>query len=98
MHRALLLFVFAGSFASAQVVPYAGVVGGISTLSAGATARASTSGLSLSAYAPQNGGAVNIFAGLHLHHYFSVQRNYMWNRNAKELSSLSRDSNTEREQ
>jgi len=94
MHRALLLFVFAGSFASAQVVPYAGVVGGISTLSADATARASTSGLSLSAYAPQNGGAVNIFAGLHLHDYFSVQLNYMWNRNDLELSSTSSDSNT----
>lgn len=79
---------------SAQVTPYVGVIGGISTLSADAGARASGSGLSLSAYAPQNGRALNIFAGFHLHNYFSVQANYIWNQNDLVLSSTSSSSST----
>jgi hypothetical protein len=94
MHRALFLLVQAGSLASAQVTPYAGVIGGISTLSGDAAARGTSSGLSLSAYAPQNGGALNVFAGLHLHNYFSVQANYIWNQNDLVLNSASSGSTT----
>src|SRR5438309_6257672 len=94
MHRAIFLVVLSGSFVSAQVKSYVGVVGGISTLAADARARASSSGLSLSGYSPQNGGALNVFAGLHLHNYFSVQANYIWNQNDLVLSSTSSSSST----
>jgi len=92
MHRAIFLVVLSGSFVSAQVKSYVGVIGGISTLSADAGARASSSGLSLSGYSPQNGGALNVFAGLHLHNYFSVQANYIRNQNDLVLSSTSSSS------
>jgi hypothetical protein len=71
------------------VDPYAGVIGGISTLSADAGARSTAQGLSLSAYSPGNGGAVNLFVGAHLHNYFSVQANYIWNQNSLVLNSTS---------
>ena len=94
MYRALILLLLATSFVSAQVTPYAGVIGGISTLSADAGAHATSSGLSLSAYAPQNGGALNVFAGLHLHNYCSVQANYIGNWNDLVLNSTSSGTNT----
>jgi hypothetical protein len=94
MHHAMFLIVLSASFVSAQVTSYVGVIGGISTLSADAGARASSSGLSLSGYAPQNGGALNVFAGFHLHNYFSVQANYIWNQNDLVLNSTSSTSGT----
>ncbi len=93
MYRALLLVCFLVSSASAQVVPYIGAIGGISTLSADAGSRTNVSGLALSSYSPQNGGALNVFVGLQLHNYFSVQANYIWNQNDLVLSSTSSDSN-----
>lgn len=94
MLRALCVFVICASSAPAQVIPYAGAIGGISTLSADAGSQATVSGLNLSSYSPQNGGALNVFAGLHLYDYFSVQADYMWNRNDLLLNSASSDSNT----
>src|SRR5881392_3603058 len=67
----LIPAVFAIS-APAQTTIYAGVIGGIATLSADAGSRGAAQGLSLSSYAPTNGGALNVFAGAHLHNYFSV--------------------------
>lgn len=75
--------------ASAQTVSYSGVIGGVATLSADAGAQTTTQGLTLSSYAPANGGALNVFAGAHLHNYFSVQGNYVWNRNNLVLNSSS---------
>ncbi len=46
------------------------------------------------AYAPENGGALNIFVGAHLHNYLSVQGNYIWNANELVLSSTSSASNS----
>jgi hypothetical protein len=46
---------------------------------------ATTANVSL--YKPENGGAVNLLAGLHVNDYFSVQANYVWNRNALTLTS-----------
>jgi hypothetical protein len=74
---------------SAETEPYAGVIGGVATLSADAGSQTTTQGLSLSSYAPANGGALNVFVGAHLHNYFSVQVNYIWNRNNLILSSSS---------
>ena len=68
---------------------YVGASGGIATLSADAGSRGTAQGLSLSSYAPANGGALNVFAGVHLHNYFSVQVNYIWNENDLILNSSS---------
>src|SRR5262249_44769026 len=87
----LLLFEWMGCFAlcSAQVVPYAGILGGLATLSADARSQLSAQGLSASLYKPENGPALNLFAGAHVTEYFSVQANYVWNRNDLILSSTS---------
>lgn len=94
MRLTLLLLCAVASVASAEVAPYVGAIGGVSTLSADAGSRTTVSGLGLSAYSPQNGGALNVFAGLHLHSYFSLQANYIWNQNDLVLSSSSSGSNT----
>jgi hypothetical protein len=90
----MLLLCVVAFVADAEVVPYVGVIGGISTLSADAGSSTTISGLSLSAYSPQNGGALNVFAGFHLHNYFSIQADYIWNENDLVLSSASSTSNT----
>jgi hypothetical protein len=74
--------------APAQTI-YAGAIGGIATLSADAGSQRTAQGLSLSSYAPANGGTLNVFAGVHFHNYFSVQANYIWNQNDLVLDSAS---------
>lgn len=75
--------------ACAEVTPYIGAIGGIATLSADAGAQRTATGLSLSSYSPNNGGALDVFAGAHLQNYFSLQVNYIWNRNHLVLNSSS---------
>src|SRR6266851_7895616 len=84
---ALCLLLISTVSASAEVVPYIGAIGGIATLSADAGSQATSPGLNLSSYAPDNGGALDLFVGAHLHDYFSVQVNYIWNRNRLRLNS-----------
>ena len=79
---------------SASVTPYIGAIGGIATLSADAGSKTTSQGLSLSSYSPQNGGALNVFAGFHLHNYFSLQLDYVWNANDLLLNSTQSGSNT----
>jgi hypothetical protein len=69
--------------AGAQDEPrlFAGGLLGVSTLSADAQSVTSGSDAAISLYDPQNGPALNLFAGLHLAHYFSLQANWIWNRN-----------------
>lgn len=74
---------------SAQARPYLGVLGGIATLSGDAGSQATAQGLNLSSYAPANGGAIDVFAGVQLHDYFSVQGNFMWNENDLQFNSAS---------
>jgi len=75
---------------SAEIIPYAGAIGGVATLSADAGSQPSSGGgLNLSSYAPANGGALNLFAGAHVHDYFSLQANYIWNSNRLRLNSAS---------
>jgi hypothetical protein len=76
----------------AEVIPFAGLIGGVATLSADAGGRNTSNALTLSSYSPQNGPALNLFAGLHLHDYFSVQGNYIWNQNDLALYSTSSQS------
>ena len=66
---------------------YAGALVGVSTLSADARATAQSSRAEASLYKPENGRALNLFAGVHLSRYFTVQSNYVWNRNDLTLFS-----------
>ena len=84
-----VLLLFTSVSALAEVTPYVGIVGGVATLSADAGSQPSNGGLSLSSYAPANGGALNVFAGADLHNYFSVQGNVIWNRNSLHVNSTS---------
>lgn len=83
------MFVISGQTLWGQVSPYVGVIGGFATLSGDAGSQSSAQGLALSSYAPRNGGAVDVFAGAHLHNYFSVQANAIWNRNGLRFNSAS---------
>ena len=60
---------------------YAGGLFGVSTLSADARAVATNGTASASLYKPENGPALNVFAGAHLARYFTVQANYVFNAN-----------------
>jgi opacity protein-like surface antigen len=60
---------------------YVGAVVGIATLSADATTSTEGGHAAVALYKPENGPALNVFAGVHVHRYFSVQANYIWNRN-----------------
>src|SRR5438105_5519672 len=66
---------------------FAGGLFGVSTLSADGRSVTSGPSAALSLYKPENGMAVNLFAGVHLLQYFSVQGNWMWNRNDVTLVS-----------
>jgi opacity protein-like surface antigen len=66
---------------------YAGVLVGVSTLSADARASKQPSRAEVSLYKPENGPALNLFVGVHLGRYFTVQANYVWNRNDLALFS-----------
>ena len=83
---AAVLFAFITA-CSASAQTYIGALGGIATLSADAGSQRTAQGLALSSYAPSNGGALDLFAGMHLHDYLSVQANYIWNRNDLVLNS-----------
>jgi hypothetical protein len=66
---------------------FAGGLVGVSTLSADGRAVTTASDARLSVYEPNNGPALNVFAGKHIAQYFSVQANWMWNRNDVTLVS-----------
>src|SRR5947209_1638026 len=89
MRSLLLLLTAFTATACGSVSPYVGSIGGIATLSADAASPTTAHGLKLSSYSPSNGGALNIFAGAHLHNYFRLQLNYIWNTNDLVLNSAS---------
>ena len=66
---------------------FAGLLVGVSTLSADGRAVISPSEAATSQYKPENGVALDVFAGRHLARYFTLQANYMWNRNDLTLVS-----------
>ena len=39
-------------------------------------------------YQPENGPALNLLLGMHIHDYVTVQANYVWNRNEVALTSV----------
>jgi hypothetical protein len=75
--------------ASAQDEPrlFTGALFGVSALSADARSVTTGSTAAVSLYEPMNGPALNVFAGIHLAQYFSIQANWMWNRNDLTLVS-----------
>ena len=73
----------------ARVRPYAGALGGVATLSADGGSESVGRGLNLSSYAPSNGGALDVFSGADLHNYFSLEGDFIWNRNSLRLNSTS---------
>ena len=67
---------------------YAGAVAGGSTLSADGRSVVTPSDASASSYKPQNGPILNVFGGVHLNNYLSLQANYTGNRNNLTLTSI----------
>ena len=84
-----LFLLTSAELSMAGVKAYAGAMGGIATLSADAGSQRNAQGLNLSSYAPANGGALDLFGGAQLHNYFSVQGDFIWNRNSLRLNSTS---------
>lgn len=66
---------------------YAGVLGGISTLSGDSRSVLNPGSTAFSSYDPRNGGAVEILVGKHFSDYFTAQANYIWNGNGLTLTS-----------
>ena len=86
----IVVIVFFGSYCAMPVQAqfYAGVLGGVSTLSGDARSLLGPSATSYSSYDPKNGGAVDVLAGRHFSDYFTLQANYIWNRNRLSLTSV----------
>ena len=66
---------------------FVGGLFGVSTLSADGRSVTTGTDAALSLYKPENGPALNLFAGVHVAEYFSIQANWMWNRNDVALVS-----------
>lgn len=66
---------------------FAGALFGVSALSPDARSVTTGADAAVSLYDPENGPALNVLAGVHLARYFSVQVNWMWNRNDLTLLS-----------
>lgn len=87
---ATVLLCLVSSIAEAQSRPrmFTGVAAGIATLAADAQSEITSGGVDVSLYKPENGPALNIFLGSHVHDYLTVQANYVWNRNDVILTSV----------
>jgi hypothetical protein len=80
---------------TAQAQFYAGVLGGVSTLSGDARSLLSPGSTAFSSYDPKNGGAVAVLVGRHLSDYFTVQAEYIWNRNGLTVTSAAFSNETQ---
>jgi hypothetical protein len=81
----LFLSWHAPTLAFAQL--YAGVLGGVSSLSGDARSLLGAGSTTFSSYDPKNGGAVQVMLGRHFSDYFTLQANYTWNSNTLALTS-----------
>jgi len=66
---------------------YVGALVGVSTLSADARSSTSPPDARVSLYKPENGPALDVFAGVELTRFLTAQANYVWNRNDVTLFS-----------
>lgn len=71
--------------ANAQL--YAGVLGGVASLSGDAHSFVTSGSLQFSSYNPANGGAFSFLVGKHFSNYFSTQASYIWNENDLSLAA-----------
>jgi Outer membrane protein beta-barrel domain len=83
---ALVLFLVCDCAVTAQAQFYAGVLGGVATLSADSRSLLGSDS-SFSSYDPKNGPAVEVLLGKHLSNYFAVQGEYIWSSNTLILTS-----------
>jgi hypothetical protein len=60
---------------------YAGILGGVSSLSGDAGSIVSSDSIAFSSYDPKNGGDVSVLLGKHFSDYLSAQVSYTWNEN-----------------
>ncbi len=92
----IAVVVFFGCYctATAQAQFYAGVLGGVSTLSGDARSLLSPGSTAFSSYDPENGGALEVLVGRHFSDYFTIQADYIWNRNALTLTSAAFNNGT----
>ncbi len=72
---------------SAEAQFYAGGLGGVSTLSGDTSAIINSTSTNFSTYNPQNGLVLNGLLGKHFNDFFSIQGDYVWNRNALALTT-----------
>ena len=77
----------------AQSTGFAGVLVGISTLSADGRSVIDSNSAAVSVYKPENGAALNLVGGVDFTAFLTLQGNYVWNRNSLVLTStlLSQD-------
>jgi len=87
---ATVLLCLVCTFAEAQSRPrmFTGVAVGVATLAADARSEITSGGADVSLYKPENGPALNVFVGSHVHDYLTAQANYVWNRNDVTLTSV----------
>ena len=84
----VVVLMLCGSLAAtAEEAYFAGVLGGVSTLSADGRSVITGDSIATSLYKPENGPAVLGIFGRHLGDYLSIQGTYGWNRNAITLTS-----------
>jgi hypothetical protein len=85
---AVLLFFVCSCAVTVEAQVYAGVTGGVATLSGDSRSLLGTTS-SFSSYNPKNGPAVEVLLGMDLTNYFSVQAEYIWNSNPLNLATAS---------
>ncbi len=66
---------------------YAGILGGVSSLSGDTRSIVNSGSIAFSSYDPKNGGDLSVLFGKHFSDYFSAQASYIWNENELSLSS-----------
>jgi Outer membrane protein beta-barrel domain len=72
-----------------QAQLYAGVLGGISTLSGDSRSLLNPGSTAFSSYNPSNGGMVEVLVGKHFSDYFAAQASYIWNENDLTMTAAS---------
>lgn len=91
----LVLLLNWGTPTAAHAQLYAGVLGGVSTLSGDARSVLSAGSTAFSSFDPSNGGAVEVLVGKHFSDYFSAQASYIRNGNVLTLTSAAFSNGTQ---
>lgn len=87
LKRPVCAILFLGTSAQAGDF-FAGALGGVGTLSADGTASVTETASRVSSYKPENGAALNVFAGRHWGDWFSLQAAYQANRNELSMTAV----------